>query len=74
MQSNVQTLPLAGNKLIPNDTPSRRLMTGPKMGDSNKMVDIGETFGYFLDDYITKDCFFVISPLAKRKNEKDGIQ
>jgi hypothetical protein len=47
MQSNVQTLPLAGNKLIPNDTPSRRLMTGPKMGDSNKMVDIGKPLDIF---------------------------
>ena len=31
-QSNVQTLPSAGMRFIPNDTPNLRLCMGPKIG------------------------------------------
>ena len=33
MQSNVHTFPSAGIRLIPKETPSRRLCIGPKIGD-----------------------------------------
>lgn len=38
MQSNEHTLPSAGNRLMPRETPSRRLCTGPNIGDGYIIV------------------------------------
>ena len=48
MQSNVHTFPSAGIRLIPKETPSRRLCIGPKIGDGYITVLMVRCFFVFL--------------------------
>ena len=48
MQSNVHTFPSAGIRLIPKETPSRRLCIGPKIGDGYITVLMVRFFCMFL--------------------------
>ena len=64
MQSTEPTFPSSGNRLIPSDTPNRRLCTGPKIGDGYIIVLI-----FFLSRRVDKLTSGLIKLTSRRVDE-----